>query len=82
MTRSRSLLHLNKVQEFANWMSTKGWGQRAPKGTYEVLRMVHRNSSEPLIVYKRLKAEHCTVYGNGLHFVHRWLKERKENENG
>lgn len=82
MARRRNLLHVNKVDDFALWMNTKGWCRKQTKGDYEVLRMTHTATSDPLIVYKKLNAEHCTVYGVHLHYVHKWLKERKEKRNG
>ena len=80
MARSRNLLHLNKVDDFALWMNTKGWGTQDTVGAYEVLRMKHPLSSDLLIVYQKIGAEHCTVYGNGLHFVRKWLDARKQEK--
>jgi hypothetical protein len=71
---------MSKLADFALWMNTKGWSTKESVGDYEVLRMKHPLSSDLLLVYQKIGAEHCTVYGTGLHFVRRWLDARKEEK--
>lgn len=80
MTRSRCLLHLNKLDTFKVFCASRGWRDEPIKGPYEVLRMT-RTGSSPLIVYARNRAtEHVTVAGVALEMARAFLRERTRNE--
>lgn len=79
MTRSRSLLHLNKLDDFRAFCESRGWSNASIKGPYERLRMT-RSGSSPLIVYARSSAtEHLTVHGVAEQMARAFLRERSRS---
>ena len=80
MSRSRSMLHRNKLGEFITWLKARGWEKVDTKGPYEVLRMT-RPGCDTLIVHcKNEVIEHFTTWGESQVELLTWLKERKEEE--
>lgn len=78
MSRSRSLLHINKLTDFKNWLKTKGWFEVPCGGFYEVLRMRHQSGGHPLIVYSKQDAkEHYTIHGIAYNMFRNWQDDRK-----
>jgi len=60
---SRNRLHVNKVDDFRDWLKSKGWTQVETKSCWEELRMTHPDHNT-LIVHRKMKAEvHCTLHG-------------------
>lgn len=77
MPRYRALLHLSKLDDFADWMAKSGWVREPTKGTFEVLRLAKAGES-PLTFYSRANArEHVTVQAGPQHrFVRAYIRER------
>ena len=74
MARSRCLLHKNKLAEFQAWCEERGWKAEPMRGDYQVLRMRHERTREPMIVYtKNIAPEHLVVYGVGLQLARAFL---------
>ena len=81
--RSRSTLHMNKLQEFTEWLTSKGWVYQEMKSPYEVLRMTRKGKygNKTLIVHQRGSAtEHLTTWGPSAVALEQWLKERKADK--
>lgn len=77
--RSRCLLSLSKIDNFAAWAATHGWQREETKGAFEVLRL--RKDGKLAVYYKRLDAkEHATVFGVGARLVRDWLRERRNED--
>ena len=80
MSRSRSGLHMNKVEEFKQYCLNKGWVEESLKGDYEVLRMKHEHFVGPLIVHVTMRAkEHVTIWGHSLTMYQQY---RRDKNNG
>ena len=77
--RSRNLLSLSKLEEFAVWAVSQGYRRETTKGTYEVLRLRKRGES-PVLFCKRDKGEHATSYGDGTALVQLWINTRKHDK--
>lgn len=78
MSRSRQMLHLSKLDEFAAFCESQGFQRDPPKDYYEVLRMT-KPGSEPLLVHKKLYAkEHVTTWGVSQRMFYRW-RDAKRN---
>jgi len=81
--RSRALLALSKIDEFAAWAITQGYTRETPKGTYEVLRLRIKGQA-PLLYFKKAESasggdpQHATSYGEGTGLVKRWINNRKQ----
>ena len=59
---TRYLLHRNKLDEFKNYLKSKGWVIQDTKGMYEVLRAVNPEvQKRPLIIYDGKSKEHFSV---------------------
>lgn len=77
--RRRDLLHMNSLDAFAAWAATVGWRREDPKGKYEVLRLRHEGKP-PLLFYRHEGGDHATSIERGTRLVHRWLRERKQEQ--
>ena len=78
--RSRSMLHMNKLDDFREWLKTQGWLWQEPKSVYEALRMVRKGKygNKTLIVHRKDSAtEHLTTWGESQVWLSKWLKERR-----
>ena len=77
--RTRNLLALSKLEEFAVWAVSQGYRREPTKGTYEVLRLRKKGES-PVLFFRRDKGEHATSYGDGTALVQLWINTRKEKK--
>lgn len=77
-TRTRNLLHYNKLSLFRIWCEGQGYETSSGAAEYEVMRLTGFQAAviPPIIFYKRLKTDHVTTFGKGTELVERWLKER------
>lgn len=81
MGRSRSLLHENKIEEFAAWAIADGFDREPTKGVYEVLRLRWREKidgrrMQPYIFFKRDRSSHVTSQAEGTQLITRWLRSK------
>jgi hypothetical protein len=77
--RSRSLLAISKLEEFAAWAIADGFVREETKGEYEVLRLrwaekINGQRMQPYIFFRRDGAQHATSQAEGTQLVARWLK--------
>lgn len=77
--RSRSLLAISKIEEFAAWAVADGFTREPCKSTWEVLRLRWPNH-HPYIFFTRGGAQHATSQAEGTQLVQRWLRSREEAE--
>lgn len=74
--RDRALLHVSKLDRFAEWAIAQGYVREQTKGVFEVLRL-RKPDGHPVIFYTRNDAkEHVTAHGAGYELVRRWLRTR------
>lgn len=80
----RHRLHINKLDNFREWLIKDGWELEEPKGLYEVLRARKSGRQNPLIVYKKNSAkEHLSVLDRDSGVLSAFLKSyKKEGEHG
>lgn len=81
MTRTRNLLHYNKLNEFVKWAESQGYELEPspPEAHYEVARLRQPNLSGtnlPILFYKRARTDHVTTHGEGTELVEKWLNEK------
>ena len=58
----RYLLHRSKLDDFKNYLKSKGWVVQDTKGMYEALRAVNPEvQKRPLIIYDGKSKEHFSV---------------------
>ena len=76
--RARNLLHRTKLEQFADWCSSKGFTVTRPKAEYQVLR-VDFGGKHPAIVYDRHEGDHFTVFGPSMSLVNRFIKESNQS---
>lgn len=75
----RSRLHINKLEDFKEWLVKDGWTIEEPKGTWEVLRARKADRQNPLIVYSKKDAkEHLSVMERDCGVLSAFLRNRKE----
>lgn len=74
--RTRNLLAITKLVDFAAWAQCQGYKVEPTKGTYEVLRLRKKGES-PVLYFKRDGAQHATSYGEGTALVQLWINSRK-----
>ena len=81
-SRTRNLLHYNKLSLFRLWATeAAGYVVRKPTGhPYEVLRLASGIGRPDILFYKRDRTDHVTTTGEGTKLVERWLKERKNDK--
>ncbi len=73
--RSRCLLALDKIEEFAAWAEMEGFNREPIKGEYEVLRL-RFPKYQPYIFFKRANAKYATSQSEGTQLVQRWIRSR------
>lgn len=72
--RSRSRLHIDKLNDYVEFCKREGWTRAPIKGDYEVLRMTHPGYAGPLLVYQRLDAKvHLTTYGHSAELLDKYF---------
>jgi hypothetical protein len=81
VTGDRSILHLNQLEAFGQFLEGRGYVLVPPKGAYEVLRAVpvaKKPGDKPVIVYKRADAaEHATVQGSAMELVVAFIRSKR-----
>ena len=76
---NRSRLHINKLEEFKEWLIKDGWEIGEPKGTWEVLRARKPSRKNPLIVYTKMDAkEHLSVMDRDSDVIGAFLRDYKK----
>lgn len=73
--RSRSLLAMFKLEEFAAWAIADGFVREDTKGEYEVLRL-RWPKMQPYIYFRRIGAQHVTSQAEGTQLISRWMRGR------
>lgn len=75
----RSRLHINKLEEFKEWLVKDGWEIQEPKGTWEVMRARKAGRQNPLIVYTKMNAkEHLSVMDRDSGVIGAFLRDSKK----
>ena len=79
---TRSILHISKLQEFEDFLETKGYMIIATsKNPYEVLRA--QKDGDTVIVYKKSGAkEHLSTMDKDYHLVREFVKGQRKQSNG
>lgn len=85
MARTRSELHVRKLDDFVAYLEANGWAKVPTKGPYEVVRLRHpsHKSGGPVIVYTKTQTlaggpvQHLTIYGQALAWWNRYRRERR-----
>lgn len=79
---TRNILHVSKLQEFENFLETRGYMIVATsKNPYEVLRA--QKDGDTVIVYKKKDAkEHLSTMDKDYHLVREFIKGQRELSNG
>ena len=72
---NRCVLHIKKLDVFANWAKLRGYTVEPVKGEFEVLRLKPQQGTV-LIFWKRGGADHATCAGREQRLVRKWLAER------
>ena len=74
------LLTFKRLDEFKDWLTSKGWNIVETKGYYEVLRAT-KEGHAPLIFYEKSTARvHVTVPdGEASRLVWRFIKETRRS---
>ena len=80
---NRSRLHINKLEDFKEWLVKDGWNIEEPKGTWEVLRARKEGRKNPLIVYCKMEAkEHYSIMDRDSGVIGAFLRDcRKKKTN-
>lgn len=78
---TRNILHVSKLQEFENFLETRGYMIVATsKNPYEVLRA--QKDGDTVIVYKKKDAkEHLSTMDKDYHLVREFIKSQKKHSN-
>ena len=75
----RSRLHINKLEEFKEWLVKDGWEIGEPKGDWEVLRARKSGRQNPLIIYTKMNAkEHLSVMDRDSGVIGAFLRDSKK----
>jgi hypothetical protein len=74
----RNVLHISKLEDLKNWLISKGWTIKIPKGEYEVLRAI-KDGEKPLIVFTSLKIrEHYSVPDCHIKLIYKFINEMRK----
>ena len=78
---TRNILHISKLQEFEDFLETKGYMIVAKsKNPYEVLRA--QKDGDTVIVYQKKDAkEHLSTMDKDYHLVREFIKSQKKQSN-
>ena len=78
---TRNILHVSKLQEFENFLETKGYMIVATsKNPYEVLRA--QKDGDTVVVYKKKDAkEHLSTMDKDYHLVREFIKSQRKQSN-
>ena len=78
---TRNILHISKLQEFEDFLETKGYMIVATsKNPYEVLRA--QKDGDTVVVYKKKDAkEHLSTMDKDYHLVREFIKNQRKQSN-
>lgn len=78
---TRNILHISKLQEFEDFLETKGYMIVATsKNPYEVLRA--QKDGDTVIIYKKKDAkEHLSTMDKDYHLVREFIKSQRKQSN-
>ena len=78
---TRNILHISKLQEFEDFLETKGYMiVAASKNPYEVLRA--QKDGDTVIVYQKKDAkEHLSTMDKDYHLVREFIKSQRKQSN-
>ena len=78
---TRNILHISKLQEFEDFLETKGYMIVATsKNPYEVLRA--QKDRDTVVVYKKKDAkEHLSTMDKDYHLVREFIKSQRKQSN-
>lgn len=78
---NRHTLHVNKIDDFKEWLIKDGWSIQSNKGYYEALRAVKNRRT--LIVYFRSsnRLQHYSVSDKDAGVVRAYLRDKKGRKN-
>lgn len=86
MEFKRCLLHVDKLQDFSEYLVDHGWEILPNKSQWEVLRAKHGSIKMPLIVYKKsrsIKGEeitHYTTHGVAYHWARNFIYDERNKK--
>ena len=76
---SRNILHRSKLENFKEYLISKGWVIQDTKGLYEVLRAVTPDvMKRPLIIYSGRSKEHLSVDNRDFGIVRDYINHRED----
>ena len=74
----RNILHRSNLDDFKDYLTTKGWVMQDTKGVYEVLRAINPEvQKRPLIIYDGKSKEHLSVDDRDFGIVRDYINNRK-----
>lgn len=74
----RRTLHINKLEDFKEWLAKDGWTIEKPKGIYEVLRARKPGRQHLLLIYKKDSAkEHLSYLDRDEGVIRAFLRDKK-----
>lgn len=74
----RNILHRSNLDDFKDYLITKGWVMQDTKGVYEVLRAINPEvQKRPLIIYDGKSKEHLSVDDRDFGIVRDYINNRK-----
>lgn len=71
--RNRHLLHHTKVNDFLEFVKSRGYKVHETKGSYEAFRI--KKNGKFVIGHKRDRSDHITIHGEGLFLISEFLKD-------
>lgn len=75
----RNILHRSKLENFKEYLISKGWVMQETKGLYEELRAVNPDvMKRPLIIYDGRSKEHLSVDDRDLGIVRDYINHRED----
>lgn len=75
---AKNLLHISRIEEFKEWMNSKGIEWRDPRGDYQVIQIKIPNNTQWACVYERgHMPEHYTTDYRIDGIVHKFIKDTK-----
>jgi len=73
---NRSILHRTKLNDFKEWLKSRGIAIHPCKGQYEVLRWEGKQGQPMPMVFDRHDGDHYTVNVAAEPLVRKWLTEK------
>lgn len=78
---TRNILHRSKLDDFKNYLKTKGWIIQDTKGIYEVLRAVNPEvRKRPLIIYNGKSKEHFSIDDRDFSIVRDFINNGEDKD--